>query len=173
MHIQTLHTERLVLLPPSAACEEMYESFYTDADASGPYGGPLTSAAAWSRLAADLGAWHVQGFGVWAIARRDAGELLGVCGFWQGKGWPRELTWWLLPQARSAGIAQEASRAVIAHAHQVFQWPSLETYMNDDNHAARALVRRLGAVVTGRRSFPDGGERDVFRFPRSQPASEI
>ncbi|MDQ1835248.1 GNAT family N-acetyltransferase [Massilia scottii] len=169
MHIPTLHTERLVLLPPSAACGQLYDAFYTDAAASRPYGGPLTGAAAWSRLAADLGAWHLQGFGVWAIQQRDCGDLLGVCGFWQGKGWPRELTWWLLPKARGAGIAQEASRAVIEHAFHMFRWESVDTYMNDDNHAARALVLRLGATLTGRFRFPDGLERDVFRLPRSNP----
>jgi [ribosomal protein S5]-alanine N-acetyltransferase len=169
MHIPTLHTERLVLLPPSVECEHLYELFYTDADASGMYGGPLTSAAAWARLAADLGAWHLQGFGVWAIQRRETGDLVGVCGFWQGKGWPRELTWWLLPEARGAGIALEASRAVIEHAYERFQWPSVETYMNDDNQAARALVLRLGGAVAERRSFPDGLERDVFRLPQSNP----
>ncbi|MDQ1818009.1 GNAT family N-acetyltransferase [Massilia sp. CCM 9210] len=169
MHIPTLHTERLDLLPPSAACAQMYDAFYTDADASRPYGGPLTSAAAWSRLAADLGAWHLQGFGVWAIQQRDCGDLLGVCGFWQGKDWPRELTWWLLPKARGAGTAQEASRAVIEHAFHVFRWESVDTYMNDDNHAARALVLRLGATLTGRSRFPDGLERDVFRLPRPNP----
>ncbi|HEX8610091.1 MAG TPA: GNAT family N-acetyltransferase [Telluria sp.] len=166
MLIPTLHTERLALLPPSLACEALYDAFYTDAHASSPYGGPLTSAAAWSRLAADLGAWHLQGFGVWAIERRDTGALVGVCGFWQGKGWPRELTWWLLPEARGAGFAQEASRAAIEHAYRHFAWQSVETYMNDDNHAARALVLRLGGVVTGRHAFPDRIERDVFRLPR-------
>lgn len=169
MHIPTLHTERLSLLAPSAECADLYESFYTDAAASGAYGGPLTSAAAWSRLAADLGTWHLQGFGVWAIRRREPGDLVGVCGFWQGKGWPRELTWWLLPQARGAGIAQEASRAVIEHAYQEFKWPSVETYMNDGNHAARALVLRLGGVAAERRSFPDGLERDIYRLPRRNP----
>lgn len=169
MHIPTLHTERLVLLPPSVECQDLYESFYTDAEASGFYGGPLTSAAAWSRLAADLGVWHLQGFGVWAIQRRETGDLVGVRGFWQGKGWPRELTWWLLRKARGAGIAQEASRAVIEHAYRQFQWQSVETYMNDGNDAARTLVLRLGGFVTGRRSFPDGLERDVFRLPQSNP----
>ena len=170
MQIPILHTERLVLLPPSPDCEDLYDAFYTDADASASYGGPLTSAGAWSRLAADLGGWYLQGFGIWAIQRRDTGDLLGVCGFWQGKRWPRELTWWLLPKARGAGIALEASRAVIEHAYHQFHWQSVETYMNDDNHAARALVLRLGGIVTGRRTFPDGMKRDVFRFPESDLA---
>jgi [ribosomal protein S5]-alanine N-acetyltransferase len=165
VQIPTLHTERLMLQAPSADCDGLYENFYTDAEASHFYGGPLTRGAAWARLASDIGAWHLQGFGVWALRRREEGDLVGVCGFWQGKGWPRELTWWLLPSARGLGLALEASHAAVAHAHQVLRWPVIETYMNDDNQPARALVHRLGGVLTGRRSFPDGIERDVFRIP--------
>lgn len=169
MHIPTLHTGRLILQPPSTACGPLYECFYTDSDASHHYGGPLTNAAARARLASDLDAWRLQGFGVWAIERRDTGALIGVCGFWQGPGWPRELTWWLLPEARGAGIAQEASRAAIAHAYRHFDWDTVETYMNDDNHAARALVLRLGGAASGRRVLPDGLEREVYVLPCESP----
>ncbi|MGL4573885.1 MAG: GNAT family N-acetyltransferase, partial [Burkholderiaceae bacterium] len=102
MHIPSLETSRLRLIPPDAGCEDAYLSFYTDAQASAAYGGPLTAEAARSRLASDVDAWHLQGFGVWAVQRKMQGDVVGVCGFWQGKGWPRELTWWLLPQARGA-----------------------------------------------------------------------
>src|SRR5437763_1858926 len=122
MQIPTLQTQRLVLLPPSAACADLYEKFYTNAEASRAYGGPLTGGAAWSRLASDLGGWYLQGFGVWMLQRCQQGDLIGTCGFWQAKGWPRELTWWLLPEARGAGLAQEASLAAVAHAYRVFGW---------------------------------------------------
>lgn len=143
----------------------MYEAFYTNAQASCAYGGPLTPEAARARLASDLGTWHRSGFGVWLIQRRQQQDLVGVCGYWQGKGWPKELTWWLLPQARGAGIAQEASRAAIEHAYRVFGWSVVETYMNDTNEPARALALRLGASKTRRQEFPDGLERDVFVLP--------
>jgi [ribosomal protein S5]-alanine N-acetyltransferase len=165
IRIPTLHTERLVLVPPSSACAQLYDAFYTDAEASRLYGGPLTSGAARARLASDLEAWTLQGFGVWAIQRRDQGDLVGTCGFWQGKGWPRELTWWLLPAARGAGLAHQASLAAVAHAYEGLGWPFVETYMNDGNKPARMLADRLGGISTGRRCFPDGIERDVFRIP--------
>lgn len=165
MIIPTLTTDRLLLVPPSRDCEPMYERFYTQAEASRAYGGPLTPGAAWSRLAADLGGWQLQGFGVWAIQRRATGDLVGVCGFWQGRGWPRELTWWLLPEARGEGLALEASRAAVAHAYGVWQWPAVHTYMNDDNGPARALAQRLQGRPAGRQRFPDGLERDLFLIP--------
>ena len=165
MQIPTLTTDRLQLLPPGAQAEELYQRFYTDPSASQAYGGPLSAGAAKLRLAADLEDWHLKGFGIWLVLRRKEGDLVGTCGFWQGQGWPRELTWWLLPEARSAGFALESSRAVVAHAYRVFNWPIVETYMSDANVAAKNLVHRLGGQWSRRQFFPDDQERDVYRIP--------
>jgi len=165
--IQTLETARLRLVPPSKACEKTYELFYTDGEASRMYGGPTSAGAAWARLSADLGSWYLQGFGVWAIQEKSQGGILGTCGFWQGKDWPRELTWWLLPQYRGHGFAKEASLAAVRHAYEALAWPVVETYMNDENRQARALVLSLGGQRTRRQGFPDGKERDVFLIPRT------
>jgi RimJ/RimL family protein N-acetyltransferase len=163
--IPTLTTTRLRLEPPGPQAAALYQAFYTDAAASAAYGGPLTAEAAAARLGIDTDAWHRQGFGVWVLRRWPQDELVGVCGFWQGQGWPRELTWWLLPAARGQGLALEASQAVLAQAYRVWQWAEVGTYMNDANAAARALVLRLGGVPTGRQRFPDGLARDTFRLP--------
>jgi ribosomal-protein-alanine N-acetyltransferase len=166
MLIPTLHTIRLTLIPPSIASEQLYQEFYTDARASLAYGGPMTPEAARARLASDMRAWQLRGFGVWVIQRREPSDLVGTCGYWQGKGWPTELTWWLLPRARGAGIAFEASQVAILHAYRDFKWPVVETYMKDTNEPARALVLRLGGVKAARQQFPDGIERDLFQIPR-------
>ncbi len=165
--IRTLETPRLRLVPPSQACAAAYDSFYTDAEASRMYGGPLTAGAAWARLSADLGSWYLQGFGVWAVQSKLHGEFIGTCGFWQGKDWPRELTWWLLPQYRGLGFAKEASLAAVRHAYEVLGWQVVETYMNDENSPARALVLSLGGQKVRRQAFPDGNSRDVFVIPRA------
>ncbi|GAA5181276.1 GNAT family N-acetyltransferase [Niveibacterium umoris] len=166
MLIPTLRTERLELIPPDSTCDSAYQHFYTDAEASAAYGGPLSPAAAWSRLAYDIGAWYLQGFGVWALRRHEDAAVLGVCGFWQGRGWPRELTWWLLPEARGRGYAVEASLAVVKHAYVKFGWEAVHTYCADANEAAKALILRLGGVQVARQVFPDGEHRNVYLIPR-------
>lgn len=166
MQIPTLSTDRLDLIPPDHGCDLAYQRFYTDAEASAAYGGPLSPAAAWARLGYDIGAWHLQGFGVWALRRRDDATVIGVCGFWQGRGWPRELTWWLLPEARGKGYAHEASLAVVRHAYHAFGWESVQTYCADTNHAAQALILRLGGFKVSRQTFPDGAQRNIYRIPR-------
>jgi [ribosomal protein S5]-alanine N-acetyltransferase len=171
MQIPTLETRRLILEPPSVSGWPAYERFYTDAAASWMYGGPVSVSQAWARLASDVGTWHLQGFGVWLVRRKDCNEVVGTCGFWQGKGWPRELTWWLTPQARGQGLAKEASVAAIAHGYGAFGWAAVNTFMKDDNEAARALVRSLGGTKVDRMVFPDHLERDVYLLPRPLPAA--
>lgn len=134
------------------------------------YGGPIDQEQVWARLKADLGSWHLLGFGVWVIQLKSDDSYIGTCGFWQGKNWPRELTWWVLPEHRAKGIATEASRAAIKHAYDNFKWPSVNTYMNDDNLAARALVEKLGGQKVERQKFCDGLSRDIYLLPKPSKA---
>jgi len=166
MLIPTLKSQRLELIAPDQNCDLAYQRFYTDAVASAAYGGPLSPAATWTRMVYDLGAWHMQGFGVWAIRRREDAQIIGVCGFWQGRGWPRELTWWLLPEMRGNGYAIEASQLAIEHAYNVFGWETVQTYTADENYAAQALIARLGGVKIGRQAFTDGEDRFIYQFQR-------
>ncbi len=168
MLIPSLTTERLELIPPSLSCQHLYNTFYMDAHASEMYGGPLTEEQTFGRLKADIGSWYLLGFGIWIIKRKSDQKLLGTCGFWQGANWPRELTWWLLPEARGTGFAQEASKAAIRYAYEHFEWQVVETYMNDENDAARKLVERLGGIKNRRELFPDKFSRDIYQIPFSE-----
>ncbi len=168
--IPTLKTERLTLRAPEPADFALYRDFYADATGSGNYGGPLRPDQAFQRLAADLGHWHLRGFGKWIITTGD-GTAIGGCGIVHPVGWPsHELTWWLLPEMRGQGFATEASRAAILHACDTLRWPQVETHMRDNNAAARALAERLGGTIVRRETFPDGVTRDVFVLPRPEGA---
>jgi len=164
--IQTIETERFRLVPPSMDCLPIYEQFYMNAEASKMYGGPLNKSQVLARLKADLGSWYLMGFGVWVIQSKLDGSYLGSCGFWQGADWPTELTWWVTADARGQGVATETSLAVINFAYEHWNWHKVETYMNDDNAAARALVMKLGGEKVRRELFPDGLSRDIYLFPK-------
>ncbi|MCG9769722.1 GNAT family N-acetyltransferase [Pseudoalteromonas maricaloris] len=164
--IPTIETNRLRLVAPNKDAFETYKKFYTDGSASKMYGGPIGIEQTWARLKADVGSWYLLGFGVWVIQLKSNDSYVGTCGFWQGKEWPKELTWWVLPEARGQGVATEASLAVLKHAYNVFNWETVETYMNDDNGAARALVEKLGGVKVRRQQFNDGLSRDIYFLPK-------
>ncbi|AWF83441.1 N-acetyltransferase [Microbulbifer sp. A4B17] len=164
--LPTIETERLKLVPPRIDCFSAYERFYTDEVASKMYGGPINKEQVWARLKADLGSWHLLGFGVWVIQLKSNNNYIGTCGFWQGKDWPRELTWWVIPEGRGRGIATEASKAALSYAYDEFKWDIVETYMNDENIAARALVEKLGGRKDRREMFNDGFSRDIYVLPK-------
>lgn len=164
-----IETERLILRMPEAKDYPVYCRFFADAEASLFYGGPLTAEQAWRVLAADVGHWHLRGYGRWAITLRETGEMVGGCGLWWPEGYPRsELTWWVLPAARRQGYALEASRAAVDYGYRVLGWSLVETHTRDDNTAARGLVEKLGGTVFARELFPDGRERYVYALPRGE-----
>lgn len=170
--IPSLETKRLTLRAPQESDFSAYEKFYGDAEASKFYGGPKPSLGAWNKLAADLGHWHLRGYGMWALELRESGGFIGACGLVWPEGWPRsELTWWIAPEARQKGFAKEASRAAINFGYDVLKWDFVQTHMMDDNLAAKALVLSLGGVPIARETFPDSFDRDIYKLPKADLSS--
>lgn len=165
--MHSLHSERFLLRPPEAQDLGVYRTFFSDAEASRFYGGPLRDDQSWRALAGHVGHWHLRGYGLWMIVPKQGGSAIGGCGFVWPDGWPRrELTWWLLPEARGTGTAVEVSRAAIKHAYDSYGWSLVETHMDDANEAARKLVQKLGGKVIAREVFPDDKTRSVYELPR-------
>ncbi|MEO0501133.1 MAG: GNAT family N-acetyltransferase [Pseudomonadota bacterium] len=166
IEIPELQTERLHLRAPELSDYPVYRDFYADAAASAAYGGPQDAGFAWRRLASDLGHWGLRDFGMWSVIERETGKMVGGSGLVWPESWPRhELTWWIVPAARRRGFAFEASQAVVAFAYGTWNWPAVETHMDDDNEAARHLAVKLSGRITERCAFPDGKTRDVYTLP--------
>ncbi|WP_298985081.1 GNAT family N-acetyltransferase [uncultured Roseibium sp.] len=167
--MQSLSSERFLLRLPEAQDLAVYRAFFSDAEASRFYGGPLRDDQSWRALAGHVGHWHLRGYGLWMIVPKQGGPAIGGCGFVWPDGWPRrELTWWLLPEARGTGAAVEVSKVTIKHAYDNYGWPLVETHMDDANAAARKLVQKLGGEVIAREVFPDDKTRSVYVLPRQE-----
>ena len=167
MTFPVLHTERLTLRPPEIADLDSYLAFYAiPSPSKGKYRAPRPDDEVRAILDDDIDHWRCKRFGIWMIARRADGAIIGGCGIAHPDDWPsHELTWWLMPQERGAGYAHEASLAAIAFGYDTLGWPSVETHIRDENTPARRLADRLGGKVVRRDVFPDGVARDVFRLP--------
>jgi ribosomal-protein-alanine N-acetyltransferase len=167
LQIPTLQTERLALRAPRESDTQAYQDFYSDGEASKFYGGPLAADAAWLKLARDVGHWHLRGYGPWVLERKNDKKVVGGCGLFLHNGWSKpELTWWIASHARRMGFATEASKAAIHFGYETLKWELVQTYMKDENVAAKSLVKSLGGLFLVRQTFPDGIARDVYELPR-------
>lgn len=163
-----LDTLRLTLAPPRPGHYATYRAFYDASDLTvGTYRGGRVDNEVRAILERDIDHWNAKGFGIWMIRLRGSETAVGGTGLSHHDNWPsHELTWWLLPEARGAGYATEASRAVIGWAYDVLGWSVVETHMRDENAPARRMAHRLGGRIARRDTFPDGVARDVFALPR-------
>ncbi len=167
-HIPTLETPRLTLRAPCMEDLGSYSAFNAESDLRvGKYRGGKSDAEIVTTLSQDIAHWEARGFGMWLIVPKDDSKVIGGVGITHPDDWPsHELTWWLMPSARSHGYATEASRAVLSWAFEVLDWPTVETHFRDENSAARRMAERLGGHFLRRQAFPDGVTRDVFAFDR-------
>jgi RimJ/RimL family protein N-acetyltransferase len=95
-----------------------------------------------------LGHWPLRGYGMWAIASRASGRLIGRAGFINPEGWPGlELGWLLARDAWGEGYATEASRAALESGRSRFGAQELISLIRPANLRSIAVAERLGATL--------------------------
>lgn len=159
-----IETARLVLRGPEPRDAAAFVAFQTS-DRARFTGGPMDRAQAWCAFAADIGHWHLRGFGLWTVTRKGDDSSLGLVGCWYPEAWPeREIGWLLWPGAEGQGFAREAADAALDHAFGPLGWPTAVSYIDRDNARSIRLAERLGA-----QRDPDAVRLDpkdlVFRHP--------
>lgn len=102
-----------------------------------------------------VGAWHIQGFGMFSVIEKGTGQWLGRLGPWQPEGWPgSEVGWSLVRAAWGRGYAFEGAVASIDWAFDHLGWIDVIHSIDPDNRASQALARRLGSRNRGPGRLP-------------------
>ncbi|MGI5216215.1 GNAT family N-acetyltransferase [Plantactinospora sp. CA-290183] len=123
--------------------------------------------------------WHARnrrfpaGYGIWAVQRRDDGEVVGTVMLKPLPGVDEseltgdiEVGWHLHPDRWGHGYATEAARGALARG---FANGAEEIYavVAPGNQASMAVARRIGMTPIGRRtSWYGGAELETFRSGR-------
>lgn len=167
---ELLHTQRLLLRPPTAQDWPAFRNFFATERSTG-VGGPKEAGAAWRDFAAEIGHWHIRGYGMWAVTRRGDDRALGLIGPWHPIDWPEtEIGWMIFAlDIEGTGIATEAARAAIAHAYGTLGWETVVHYIDADNARSIGLAQKLGAVhdITAQAPAAYPGAV-VYRSPRPE-----
>lgn len=127
-----------------------------------PFASELVNDADWLRFIGDKGvrtlddavgyleqgplrSYAEHGFGLYGVALREGGALVGICGLVKRPTLDDvDVGFAFLPAARGAGYCTEAGTAVLDHAWRDCRLPRLVAITTVDNHASMAVLRRLG-----------------------------
>ena len=164
----TLDTPRLRLRQFSAADWPAYAAMCGDTETMRyiATGQPQTPDEAWRSIAIFLGHWQLRGYGMWALERRDTGELIGRVGFIDPPGWPGfELGWLLAREHWGRGYAREAATAALRHAFETLQRERVISLIRPQNLRSIALAEVLGYGLAERIELM-GGEALVYEVRR-------
>jgi len=149
--VHTLHTPRLTLRPIRAEDTAALTGLFADAEVGRYHGDDLTrpdqvAALVQRRLdyrgPANTGDWvfelggNVVGMGHARVSTEFAGGVL-------------EVGWYLARAHWGSGLAEEAARAIVGHAHHTLGAPAVFALVHHGNSRARAFAERLGFVDVG------------------------
>lgn len=150
-----IETERLILRPPRVEDFEGWCELMGDEEAARFIGGHQPRPLVWRTFLTQVGAWEVQGFGMFSVIERASGRWLGRVGPWRPLGWPGpEVGWGLVRVAWGHGYAHEAAVASIDWAFATLGWDEVVHCIAPENTASIRLAERLGSVNRGPTRLP-------------------
>lgn len=154
MMVPFVETERLILRGMRRADFPAYVALWQEPEVVRFIGGtPRSESESWGRFLGIAGHWVMEGFGQWAIVRRNDGALIGQTGFFRalrgiGADFDAapECGWVLTAEAHGQGYGREAVEA----GHRWFDaqpFGGVSRAMIEVEHEASfAVAGRLGYV---------------------------
>lgn len=161
--IPILTTKRLTLRGFELGDFPVFSNFYAS-ERSQFCGGPAGPEGSWRMLACEIGHWHLNGYGRWAVIETATGALVGNIGLWNPFGWPEpELGWDLYDGFTGKGFATEAAIAARKYAYETLGWDTLISLIKPANGASKTLARRLGARHEKNFNHERFGDTEIWR----------
>ncbi len=179
MPIPCLETDRLLLREFNESDIGPLAAINADAEVMRHLGDgrTLTRTETWRQVAFLLGHWRLRGYGMWAVERKENGELIGRVGFLDPEGWPGfELGWTLGRPYWGNGYATEAARAALQYAFEVLRQPEVISLIYPANRSSIRVAERLGerlmstTELFGREVLVYGIEASAYRAGHARGA---
>jgi ribosomal-protein-alanine N-acetyltransferase len=173
-----IETARLTLSALTEAERAPFMAMTADPEVMHDYPAPFTAAEASERFDRYLERQQRDGFGRWALRRKDDGVFLGLCGV--GPIYPTlppapglEIGWRLVRAAWGLGYATEAARASLPDIFARTDADEVISFTTPTNTRSLAVMGRLGLTRDASRDFlfEDGNPGVVFVAPRIRYAA--
>ena len=164
-----IETERLYLREMTEGDFEALRRVLGDEDIMRHYPYTFDEERIRSWIARNRERYRIFGFGLWAVCRKDTGEVIGDCGLTMqvidGQICP-EIGYHIRADQQRQGFAAEAARAVRdwTFAHTPFR--VIYSYMNADNLPSMRTAMSYGCKFEGEFVDEEGARTAVFALAR-------
>jgi RimJ/RimL family protein N-acetyltransferase len=168
-------TERLSFEVWNPNNRQFATRLWTDPEVMRFLGGPYTEDEVSARLSREDEYQRTYGIQYWPLFLRNEGTFVGVCGSKPYDAAKRifEIGFHLLPPFWGAGLALEASVAVIEYVPKLLAVDELFAGHHPDNAPSRRLLERLGFEQIGDHWFERTGRMHSWmRWPKRPRAAE-
>lgn len=148
MQIPDIHieTERLILRPPRAEDFDPWAALMADERSARFIGNVQSRHMAWRTFLTMVGAWAIQGSGMFSVIEKSSGRWIGRLGPWQPDGWPGpEVGWGLLPDAWGKGYATEGAARAMDYVFDALDWSEVIHTIDPANVPSQRVAQRLGS----------------------------
>lgn len=170
--IPRLETDRLMLRAFREEDLDAWAAIMADPDVMTYLGGPMVRTNAWRAMATTLGHWMLKGYGMWGVARKEDGALIGRVGLLQPEGWTGlEVGWTLGRPYWGHGYATEAAAAAMRYAFLTRPDDRIVSNIDPGNAPSQAVARRLGETKGPAAQLTVGAETftvDVWSITREE-----
>ena len=108
-------------------------------------------------------------YGYWVVRDRGSGEPLGGAALMiRREGTPVEIGFLFARSAWGRGVATEAARTLVDHAFGALRLPALQAFIDVENAASGAVLRKAGLRDAGLTKGPYGGTDRRFSLTREE-----
>lgn len=147
-----IETERLILRPWRKDDFRPYHALLQHPDVHRHFAPePMGAEECWRRLTAAVGGWQLNGFGTWAVERKEDEKLVGNAGIftaWRAMepefGEDPEMGWIFAAETHGKGMASEACGAVLEWTESSLQPTPIWAIIAPENGASLKLAEKLG-----------------------------
>ena len=154
MLVPRIRTSRLELRGWKAGDLGAYAAINADPRVGEWLGGVIDARESERRLRAYVEHWRERGFGLWAVAERSGGQLVGRAGFMHWDDWTAsehdaEVGWTSAPDVWGRGYATEAAGAALEWARTQPDLRRIISITRPTNVRSRRVMEKLGLTYRG------------------------
>jgi RimJ/RimL family protein N-acetyltransferase len=142
-----LETPRLVLRQFVEADLDALAAMYADPGTMRYLGDGRTfdRAETWRAINGMLGHWLLRGYGMWAVAEKETGSMIGRVGFINPEGWPGFELGWIIGRSRwGRGYAPEAAAVALRYARDTLRQDRVISLIRPANAASIRVAEKIG-----------------------------